>query len=291
MGYPILTTNVKDESMSTELVPADQYTIEALTEAYNRTRVNYLVPMPMDPAKLRDYLHLYQIDLGESLVAVEEGIPVGLGMLGVRANRSWVTRLGVVASHRGKGTGRKILAGLLANSDRLGIEKNKLEVIKGNAPAYHLFQTAGFRDLRELLILQRDAGEASHPKTQALAMGRAECLACLEGREEELAWTNETESLAQMEALQGFRMALAGGATGWMVFRVTHRLTHLMFGTQGDEQIAVMAELLAHLHVQYPDLAAYTENIPVDDPRLPVFRQFGYSEAFRRIEMRRTPFA
>lgn len=277
--------------MTRELIPADQFTIKALTEAYNRTRADYLVPMPMDAAKLRDYLHLYQIDLAESLVVVEDGAAVGLGMLGVRENRSWVTRLGVESNQRGKGTGKLILAGLLANSDRLGVEKNMVEVIKGNDPAYQLFHTSGFRDLRELLILQRDAGITPCPKTRAVAMGRAECLTCLDEREGELAWTNETESLAQMEALHGFRVALAGGDSGWMVFRVTHCLTHMMIGIQADEQAKVMIEMLAHLHAQYPHLATYTENIPVDDPRLPVFRQFGYSEAFRRIEMRRTPFA
>lgn len=276
--------------MKRELIPADQYTIEALTEAYNHTRADYMVPMPMDVAKLRDYLHIYQIDLAQSLVAVEDGQTVGLGMLAVRENRSWVTRLGLVANQRGKGMGNLILAGLLANSDRLGIKKNMLEVIKGNAPAYRLFHKFGFRDLRELLILQRAAGRAPRPMTQAVAIDREECLAYLDERGEELAWTNERESLAQMEEVRGFRVMLPGGESGWMVFRVTHRLTHLMFSIHADEQAAVLIELLAHLHARYPALETYTENIPADDPRLPVFRQFGYSEVFWRIEMRRFPF-
>ncbi len=36
-----------------ELVPASAYTVEALTEAYNQTRVDYIVPMPMNPARSR----------------------------------------------------------------------------------------------------------------------------------------------------------------------------------------------------------------------------------------------
>lgn len=147
--------------MPITLIPADRFTIEELTEAYNQTRVDYMVPMPMNAAKLRDYVHNYHIDLEQSLVAVEDDTILGLGMLGVRDNRSWITRLGLVANQRGKGIGELVMRGLLSNSDDCGIEKNILEVIKGNMPAHQLFRKLGFKDLRELLILRRPPGGCS----------------------------------------------------------------------------------------------------------------------------------
>jgi hypothetical protein len=38
--------------MSIKLVKASEYSVEELTEAYNQTRVDYMVPMPMNKARL-----------------------------------------------------------------------------------------------------------------------------------------------------------------------------------------------------------------------------------------------
>ena len=42
--------------MSVEIIPADRYTIEELTDLYNQTRVDYLVPMPMNADRLGEYV-------------------------------------------------------------------------------------------------------------------------------------------------------------------------------------------------------------------------------------------
>ena len=65
-----------------KLIPADQFTIEQLTEAYNQTRVDYIVPMPMNAARLQEYIDVYDVELAASWVAVnEQDEPLGLGML------------------------------------------------------------------------------------------------------------------------------------------------------------------------------------------------------------------
>ena len=130
--------------MSIELVKASSYSIEELTESYNQTRVDYMVPMPMNAARLAEYIHIYDIDLEQSLVALDGEQMLGLGMLAVRKGRSWITRLGLVANTRGKGIGRKVMEGLLANSEALSIPLTMLEVIKGNEPAHNLFRSLGF---------------------------------------------------------------------------------------------------------------------------------------------------
>lgn len=274
--------------MTPTLIPADQFTVEELTEAYNHTRVDYMVPMPMNAARLREYIHVYNVDLSKSLVAVEENAIIGLGMLAQRNNRSWITRLGLVANQRGKGTGEMVMRGLLANSDYLGIEKNMLEVIKGNTPAHQLFRKLDFTDFRELLILRRPPGNGLKPVPNVVELERDTCLEYLDKRQEDQAWTNQTESMHQVSEVEGFSIEMTDGCTGWLVYQPTlFNLSRLMFSTSGCDQVKVMEALLTHLHYKYPNTDTYTENIPADDPHLPAFDALGYIETFRRVEMLR----
>jgi ribosomal protein S18 acetylase RimI-like enzyme len=122
-----------------DVISANQFSYEQLTEAYNQTRVDYLVPMPMNVARLREYSRVYDISLDHSCVAVDQETMLGLGMLGVRHNRAWITRLGVLPNGRRKGTGARIMETLIeqANNDQLGYVW--LEVIKGNTLHTHFF--------------------------------------------------------------------------------------------------------------------------------------------------------
>jgi len=74
-------------SPSADLVPATQFSLKQLTIIYNQTRVDYLVPMPMNMARMQEYIHVYDVDLADSFVAMQDGEMVALGMLGVRAGR------------------------------------------------------------------------------------------------------------------------------------------------------------------------------------------------------------
>ena len=276
--------------MTSTLIAADQFSVEELTEAYNHTRVDYMVPMPMNAARLQEYVHVYDVDMSQSLVAVEENRIIGLGMLARRENRSWITRLGLVANQRGRGTGELLMRGLLANSDQLGIEKNKLEVIKGNKPAHQLFRKLDFQDLRELLILRRPPGNSLEPIPNVVELDKVTCLKYLNQRQEEQAWTNQTESIYQVDAIKGFSVELPDGCSGWLVYQPTmFNLSRLMFSTSGCDDVRVMKALLTHLHHLHPNTDTYTENIPADDPHLPAFEALGYIETFRRVEMVRYP--
>lgn len=274
--------------MSIKLVRAEEYSIQELTDAYNQTRVDYMVPMRMDTSKLAEYVQVYDIDLNESLVAQENENIVGLGMLGLRPNRAWITRLGMVANRRGSGIGKTLLKGLLANSDSLNIPQVCLEVIKGNKPAHALFLKLGFQDVRELVILRRPAQEAPKPQTRAYPMDITNIIHHLNERAVSLAWTNQPETLHQIRGMAGFQLQSQGEVHAWMVFhRNFSRISRLIFGTKHEDPVFLMRELLAHLHTDHPDLDTYAENIPADDPHLPAFKELGYTEVFRRVEMHR----
>ena len=64
------------------LKSAAHFTVQQLTDIYNQTRVDYLVPMPMNVAKMKEYIQVYDVDLAQSAVAVSGSTPLGLGLLG-----------------------------------------------------------------------------------------------------------------------------------------------------------------------------------------------------------------
>lgn len=273
----------------TQLLPASSFSIEQLTAAYNQTRVDYLVPMPMNAARLAEYIHTYDVDMDRSLVAVDDGQILGLAMLGVRPGRAWVTRLGVLPAKRRRGVGEALVCALLAAAERLGIDDIVLEVIQNNAPAHALFLKLGFYETGELLILRRPpAPPASVPPARVRWLDRWEALDLLHSRSTSPAWTNETESFAHADGVLGLSLTLPNGDGGWLVFQrqrlMLQRFT--LMTEQGDPR-AVGRALLAYLYRQYPDLDTHAENIPVDDPHVKALFEAGCVESFRRIEMNR----
>jgi GNAT superfamily N-acetyltransferase len=276
--------------MTIKLVPADKYTIDELTDAYNQTRVDYMVPMPMNAARLAEYIHLYGVDLSQSLVALSDDEIAGLGMLAVRDNRSWYTRLGVISNQRTKGIGQALMEGMIANSDALKIERNMLEVIVGNTPAHQLFLKLGFHEHNELSILRRAPEPAANSSAKVYPMDKGDIFYCLKKRRGCQAWTNQTESLYHAKGIHGFHVYPSSGGHGWLVYqRTMFNLSRIMYETEGGDHEEIMFEMLKHLHQEHPEIDTYTENIPVNDPRIQAFYNIGYFEAFRRMEMHRYP--
>jgi len=270
-----------------QLVPASRFTIEQLTKAYNQTRVDYLVPMPMNAARLAEYVHVYDVDIDLSVGAMDGEQMPGLGMLGVRPGRTWVTRLGVLPVRRRRGVGEAILLYLMAASELLGIDLVTLEVIKGNMPAHRLFLKWGFRETRELIILRRPPGPPAYvPSGHFCWLDKAEALALAETRPRPLTWINDTASLANADGVIGLTVTLPDGSHGWLALqKQKFILTRLTIGTVRGDALAVGQALLAYLYQQYPEIDTNVENINTTNPHLSAFFNAGFVEAFRRIEM------
>jgi ribosomal protein S18 acetylase RimI-like enzyme len=272
-----------------QLVPATSFSIEQLVAAYNQTRVDYLVPMPMNAARLAEYIHIYDVDLDCSRVAVDGDQILGLAMLGIRPGQTWITRLGVLPVKRRRGVGEALMRALLDATDQLQINCTSLEVIKHNTPAHTLFLKLGFGETRELLILRRPPGPPVEvPAAEVDWLDRAEALALLAACSASPAWTNETRSFANIENMLGLSLSLPDGSTGWLIFeRQKFILSHFVMQTVQGDAVALCRALLAHLYQRYPDLDTHAENIPTDDPHLPAFFETRFVESFRRIEMQR----
>ena len=270
------------------LVPASQYTIEELTAAYNQTRVDYMVPMPMNAARLAAYVKTYDVDMERSWVAMNGSEMLGLAMLGVRPGRTWITRLGVLPARRRHGTGEALTQALIEGTRQLGRPLSILEVIKGNHPAHQFFLKVGFRQTRELVILRRPPGPPpAGAGSRASWLEKEEALDRLCSHPVHPAWTNELESYINAGDAQGLEVSLDNGqGRGWLVFRrQKFMLSHFVLHSEAGDPEAVAVALAISLYNRFPHIDTYIENIPVDDPHLPSLMKMGFFEVFRRIEM------
>ena len=278
-----------NETTAIKLIPANQYTVEQLVDIYNQTRIDYMVPMPMNAARLEEYISTYDVKLEHSLVAtLTNGEMLGVIMLGIRKGRVWVTRLGVIPNTRRIGIGKALFKGILEQAKKLSINFCMLEVIKNNLPAHQMFLKFGFREVGELFVLRHSPflrkQNANIADIQSL--DREQALACISNHQVMQPWTNQFESFSNAHEISGLQVSLEDGSQGWMAYqRQKFLLSRFVIKTEAGDPVKVAHALLSHLHHQYPRLDTQVENIQSNDPHLPAFYESGYIESFRRIEM------
>ncbi len=271
-------------------VSASEFSFDVLVAAYNQARMDYIVPMPMNAARLREYVYKYDVDLRASVVAVAEGRPLGLAMLGHRERRTWITRLGVIPTRRRDGTGQMLMEHLIAASRALDARVIILEVIQNNVPAHRMFRKLGFNETRELLIIRRPPGlpEVTVPPYTVEHLDADAATQLLARRSSLPSWLDETPSLVNAGNLGALRVTLDAGGWGWIVYRkTTFQLQALVIQTEAGSPDDVGRALLHALHTRHPALDTKSENLPAQDVHWPALRAMGYIEAFRRIEMHR----
>lgn len=243
----------------------------------------------MNGKRMEEYIHCYDVDLDASAVALNsDGLETGLIMTGLRGDRSWATRLGVIPDRRGHHIGQYLMELLIEESTKRGVRRVQLEVIKGNEPAIRLFQKLRFETVRELLIIRRPPGE---PPADLVPDGTAITVIAptqipgyLERREPNAAWTEETSSLINAGGLQGLRVDLPSGESGWIVFQqMTFQLSHFVLSPNISEKMA--QALICAVHRSYPKHDTKIENLPANHPTWVAFQRLGYIEVFSRIEM------
>lgn len=246
----------------------------------------------MNAARLGEYVHVYDVDLSASCVLLDDAGLFGLGMLGVRPGRAWITRLGVVPERRQAGAGREMMAFLLAAAAAHGLETVWLEVIKGNVPAYTLFQRHDFHETRELLVVRRSPIWRGSPAAVAQSiraiepLSRVDALSLLGQRQERPNWLNETESMRNAHQLEALMVQCHDGGYGWASFDVgKFQLSRIVVDVVRGDPATVTAAILQAIHQHYPRKDTVIENLAADDPKWPGFQQVGYFDSFRRIEM------
>ena len=277
-------------SGSVELLPASAFDLATLTEIYNRARVDYLVPMPMNPGKMRDYLQVYDVDLERSRVAWDPAAdrPLGLAMLGLRDDQAWITRVGVMPEARQAGAGRSMVVALLDDARSAGCRLGVIEVIRENWPARRLFGRLGFEPSRELLVTRRPPKPLDIVDHGAVieVLGNHEALALLEGRSDQPSWATATRSMANAGNIAALRARWGDGSSGWLAYASSAwSLSRIVIETERGDPDRVGSGLLQQLHWRYPLQDAVCENVSPHDPHWPAMQALGYLVSFVRVEM------
>lgn len=256
--------------------------------------MDYIVPMPMTVARLREYVAAYDIDLDHSCAAIDDQEPdliYGIGMLGVRNDRTWITRLGVLPYARRLGTGGEIMKWLIDHTQRVGAAQLWLEVIVGNDPAKCLFERCGFRQTRELIVSRRPPGPPPEPPptasvTAVQTLKTDQMIGYLQNRKDRPNWLNETETFSNLEKLSGFLMTLSDGSNGWVIYESSAmQLKRVVVEVLSGDEAAVTHSILYWVHKKLPILDAVSENIPTYDDRWRGYNAVGYFDSFHRLEM------
>jgi ribosomal protein S18 acetylase RimI-like enzyme len=285
-----LTKNDRQNITSNQtLIPASQYTYQELADIYNEARVDYIVPMPMNAKRMQEYVQDYDIVLDGSYVIVNaNGEASGIGMLGMRDTRCWITRLGIIPYRRLKGMGQSITEQMLAYGREHGAKLAQLEVIVGNEPARSLFEKLGFRETRTLLIIRRppSAPEPNeyYDSATVTPIEAHEVPAYLAQRAEGASWVEETQSLLNTGNLRGVAVVTPEGQKAWVIFqRSPFQLTHFVLSPNASDQAIYTA--LYHVHKSFPMQDTKIENVPLQAHEWDIYQNMGYLEVFQRTEM------
>jgi len=292
----LMNVEIRKPRAEFKIVSACQFTFPELTEIYNQTRVDYMVPMPMNEAKLRQYVYNYDIDLKQSVVAISADKPLGVAMLGVRGAKTWITRLGVTPHGRQRGIGRGLMEALISNARQLGARTVVLEVIKNNKPAEHLFKRLGFQMGRELLVIRRPPkpihkAESKFPMeidNQSITkLGHQAALDLLKSRTDKPSWVTDNQSLGNTGNLAALMIDSPNLGRGWLVYQERiFQLGRLILETEKGASLNTAVILLQNLHKRYSTQDTIVENLAADDRHWLAFQQLGYMTSFVRVEMK-----
>ena len=131
--------------------------LEAYAAAINASFEGYPVQVNFNAATLARRVRVEQHDLESSFVALDGDEAVGMAGLAIRGNRGWVSGFGVVPAWRRRGLGRRLMSELLERARAYGLRQLSLDVLTGNTAAIRLYEDAGMRVTRDLLIMERPA--------------------------------------------------------------------------------------------------------------------------------------
>ncbi|MBN1312355.1 MAG: GNAT family N-acetyltransferase [Anaerolineae bacterium] len=277
-----------------KLVPASQFTIQELTAAYNQTRVDYLVPMPMTARRLGEYIADYDVRLDASVVAMEKTRILGLCMLGLRGRNGWLTRLGVLPHSRRRGTGSAMVEYCIQQAVQRRAKTIYLEVIVGNAPALELFLNYGFQETHRLVVLRRPPAPPTprkkngQPELKMTWLSQEQTLAHARNRTEPQAWLNQVETFINSGTLKALELVdPEAELSGWVSYeQAPLQLKRVLVTLEDNAHNSMAGDLLYHLHTHFSTLDTLVENLPTDAPYLDAYYANGYVDAFSRIEMK-----
>jgi GNAT superfamily N-acetyltransferase len=275
--------------MSPQFLPASEVPFEAFLEAFNASYANYYIPIEMEEDGMRRLMKRDAISLTSSLVAVEAGQVIALGMLALRHHHAWIGGLGVIPAHRGRGLGRQITEKLLDQARKFHIREVYLEVMEKNLPAQHLYESLNFQAFRRLLVLHAPYTPRPDPPDHDFRIEDTRPAQALSHYQRfhprPNPWQRRYESLAELGDMDAWTVYEGGEvvayAVGWL-FWDTIRFMDIA-ALPGHE--AALRVLLEHIHSLAPEAEGGLSNFPETEAAWPILRSLGYQVVEAQHEM------
>jgi RimJ/RimL family protein N-acetyltransferase len=264
--------------------PALTLSFDELASAFNASFAGYFYPQQMTGASFARRVRLEQIDLEHSLLAFDGETFVGLALLGIRGARGWCGGFGVVPDRRGRGHAGEMMTALLSEATDCGLKHLSLEVLSRNTPAIHLYERAGMRVTRELLILER-AGVVNEPD-ESIQLNETDPTTLLRHfhrlHQTANAWQRDLPTLLITEGARGFYLGVSTEPSAYaLAVTWSEGRTHLIDLAAPDTE---QAEALCARLTEIPDVVRIV-NEPEESIFVYALIKHGFVEIDRQLEM------
>jgi ribosomal protein S18 acetylase RimI-like enzyme len=265
------------------LVFADALAPAALADLFNAGFSDYLVPLQLDEAALREHVRVHDIDLAASPVAIAEDA-AAFALLGVRGADAWIGGMATAPPYRRRGLGRRVMAAALEAAAQRGCETVWLEVVAANAGAIALYHNLGFAAVRDLDVWSLDAQPSPPPASRPVdeRIARTWIAAHRSGPEP---WQRADATLARLGEDGAPLRALVVERAGAVVAAAVHRTEG---GAVGVLQVAARDDAAAAdaLLAAAGGRAVHLANTPSDGACARVLAGLGARLVARQHEMR-----
>lgn len=134
-----------------------------ISDLFGRCFEGYLVPMTTSPELVASRIQRGGIDLNKSFAVYERGISVAIALLAPRYDSIRLAGMGVAASARRQGLGKKTVQEFLSRAEAGGFRRAYLEVFEQNTAAVDLYRSFGFVETQRLFGFERDAFDELSP--------------------------------------------------------------------------------------------------------------------------------
>ncbi len=265
------------------LAPADTLGLAGLAELFNAGFSDYVLPMQLDEAALREHLEDNDIDLRGSRVVIADG-PAAFALLGVRGADAWVGGMATIPEQRRRGLGERALAGILAAAADRACRTVWLEVIEDNRAAIRLYARLGFCVVRDLIVWSLPATGPGTSSGRAIDERSAQVWIAA-NRPSHEPWQRADVVLDRLRdrgaPLGGLVVETAGAITGAIVYR--DGATRSVLQAAAADAAAAAGVLLA---VAAGERDVRFTNAPSAEPFSFALQELGATVLVRQHEMR-----
>jgi ribosomal protein S18 acetylase RimI-like enzyme len=234
------------------IISASSVTLEEFAAAFTASFSGYFYPMTLNSEQLSRRVRFEHLDILRSLLAYDADELVGMAMLGVRRDTGWVGGFGITEKYRGRGRARALMTALIAEARGYPLGQLTLEVLTQNTAAIRLYERAGMKTARDLLIFERKE-DAPAPAQDVAPLKEASPAELLQHfRRLHLlpaAWQRDLSALLVMDGLRGLYLGARDRPDAYALLRSwPNGLTYIVdLAAAGKEEAYALCAGLDHV--------------------------------------------